>query len=58
MTFQEKERILYLTKRLVDELLYVADDDCFIIDVAAAVHCGSEEWLQEMLDELYEGNEQ
>ena len=55
MTFNEKEGILYLAMRLVNELLD-ADDSDFVDDVTNAVANAELDTLEYMRDDLYGEN--
>lgn len=52
MTLNEKEPILYMAMRLVNELSY-ADDSDFVDEVTAAIANAELDTLEYMLDDLY-----
>ena len=53
MTLNEKEPILYMAMRLVNELAD-ADDPDFVDEVTAAIANAELDTLEYMLDDLYE----
>ena len=55
MTFNEKEAILYMAMRLVNELVD-ADDSDFVDEITSAIANAELDTLEYMRDDLYKEN--